>query len=68
MLIFTILGTAATIISTIIAVNSKNEAKKILVEIKNERNRNASNEGKIFLNNEGENSGVITGINTGDIK
>ena len=36
-LILTAIGTAATVVSTIVAVRAKNEAKKILKQIKEEK-------------------------------
>lgn len=66
-LILTAIGTAATIISTIIAVLSKNEAKRILKQIKEENSRNINNSGNVSVSNNGNNSGFISGINSGDI-
>ena len=40
-LIFTAIGAVATVISTIIAVRAKNESKRILEQIKEERNCSA---------------------------
>lgn len=67
MLILTIIGTIATIISTYIAVRAKNEAKNILKEINNHDNRNVSNSGKIEIKSNRGNTGIITGINTGEV-
>ena len=64
MLILTIIGTIATVVSTIIAINAKNQAEDILNEI---RNNNISNNGHINIKSKGNNHGVIAGINTGDI-
>lgn len=66
-LIFTAIGAVATVISTIIAVRAKNESKKILKEIKEQKSRNLQNSGDVEIKNIGSNSGVISGINTGDI-
>lgn len=43
MLILTIIGTCATVISTVLAIRAKNEAREILKEIKEEKNRNINN-------------------------
>ena len=66
-LILTAIGTVATVISTIIAVAAKNEAKKILNQVKEEKSRNVTNSGEIKVTNKGKNSGVMSGINTGEI-
>lgn len=42
--ILTAIGTAATIVSTVVAVRTKNEAKAILKQIKEERSRNIGND------------------------
>lgn len=62
--IATILGAIATIISTVIAVRAKEEAKTILKQIKE---GNIKNSGKIEVKNNGQNTGIINGINSGDI-
>ena len=66
-LLLTAIGTVATIISTIVAVRSKNEAKKILNQIVEEKNHNVETVGDVTVGNSGQNSGVISGINTGEI-
>lgn len=67
MLILTIIGTCATVISTVLAIRAKNEAREILKEIKEEKNRNINNKGKIDIKNTGTNSGIISGINAGEV-
>jgi hypothetical protein len=67
MLGLTIVGTVATIISTVVAVKAKNEARDILQEINKEKNRNVQSKGNLKVKNVGENAGVINGINSGDI-
>lgn len=67
-LILTIIATSATVISTVIAVRAKNEARNTLNEIKAEKNRNLSNSGSVNVSNSGRNSGVISGINTGEVR
>lgn len=65
--ILTAIGTAATIVSTVVAVRTKNEAKAILKQIKEERSRNIGNTGNIKIENKGSNSGIMSGINSGEI-
>ena len=67
-LILTAIGTAATVVSTIVAVCAKNEAKKILKQIKDEKSRNVTSNGDVEVTNNGNNSGVISGINSGEIR
>lgn len=66
-LILTAIGTVATVISTIVAVSAKNEAKKILKQVKEENSHNVTNGGEVEVTNKGNNSGVMSGINTGEI-
>ena len=66
-LILTAIGTVATVISRVVAVSAKNEAKKILKQIKEEKSRNVTNRGQVNVTNSGNNSGVISGINSGEI-
>ena len=65
--VFSLIGTIATVISTVIAVKARNEAKNILQQIKEVSSRNIDSSGIIELKNTGNNSGVISAINTGDI-
>ena len=67
-LILTAIGTAATVVSTIVAVRAKNEAKKILKQIKEEKSRNVTSNGDVEVTNNGNNSGVICGISSGEIR
>lgn len=68
-LILTGIGTVATIISTIVAIRAKHEAKRILQQIKEETNsRNITNKEPVQVTNSGNNSGVISGINSGEIR
>lgn len=66
-LILTAIGTVATVISTVIAIRAKNEAREILKQIKEERSRNVSNKGNVNIENKGSNSGIMSGINSGEI-
>ena len=45
-----------------------NEAKKILKQIKEEKSRNVTSNGDVEVTNNGNNSGVISGINSGEIR
>ena len=67
-LILTAIGTAATVVSAIVAVCAKNEAKKILKQIKEEKSRSVTSNGDVEVTNNGNNSGVISGINSGEIR
>ena len=67
MLIIAIIGTIATIISTVVAVKARNDAQKILLEINNQNKKNVNNSGDIGIKNTGINTGVISGINTGEV-
>lgn len=67
MLILNAIGTFATVISTVVAVRAKNETKDILKQIKEEHSRNIMNKGNVKVENSGNNSGIISGINSGEI-
>lgn len=58
-LIGTWIGAVAAVVSAIIALRAKNEAVKILNSIENLN--------KVSIENNGENSGIITGMNNGNI-
>ena len=62
MLILTVIGTCATVVSTVLAIRAKNEARDILKEIKEEKNRNINNKGKIDIKNTGTNSGIMLSL------
>ena len=66
-LILTAIGTVATVISTVIAIRAKNEAQDILKQIKEEHSRNVRNKGNVNVENNGSNSGIMIGINSGEI-
>lgn len=42
--------------------------KKILKQIKEEKSRNVTSNGDVEVTNNGNNSGVISGINSGEIR
>lgn len=66
-LILTAIGTVATVISTVIAIRAKNEAQDILKQIKEEHSRNVRNKGNVNVENNGSNSCIMSGINSGEI-
>ena len=65
MLVLTIVSTIATVISTILAIRAKNEAKDALSEIK--KYKNDIKDSEIKITSQGNNAGVIAGINAGEI-
>lgn len=65
---FTVVGTIASIVSAYVAVKAKNETKKIVEKFKEENSRNIKNSGNVTIKNTGENNGILTGINSGEIK
>ena len=76
MLIISFISMIATVCSCIISVKSKNEAKRILGEIKSInvntgaqaiQDNKVKNKGDIDISNSGNNSGIIGGIITGGI-
>ena len=64
-LVLSLISTIAAVISAIIAVGAKAEVKKLKHNIKG--NRNNQSFGKISIKNEGNNKGVMSAINSGDI-
>lgn len=67
MLIITLIGTIATVISTILAVRAKNKAQTILKQVQEVQSRNIRNNGSVHIINEKTNTGIISGINSGEI-
>lgn len=66
-LILTAIGTAATVVSTIVAVCAKMKQKNIKTD-KRRKSRNVTSNGDVEVTNNGNNSGVISGINSGEIR
>lgn len=64
----TVIGTIASIVSASVAVKAKNETKKIVEKFKEENSRNIKSSGNVTIKNTGENNGILTGINSGEIK
>lgn len=65
-LVLTVISTIVAIVSAILAVSAKNEVKKLKKQING--NDNVLNSGKISISNDGNNSGVMSGINNGEIR
>lgn len=65
-LILTTISTFAAVVSAIAAISAKNEVKTLKNHISG--NGNVQNSGKIIASNDGDNQGVISGVNTGDIR
>ena len=53
---------------TVFPCDEAEEAKKILKQIKEEKSRNVTSNGDVEVTNNGNNSGVISGINSGEIR
>lgn len=64
MFILTLIGTVASVVSAIVAVRAKNEAKKIVKGIIGNHNVQT---GDVQVKTEGDNYGVISGVNAGEI-
>lgn len=64
--VLTAISTIATVVSAVAAILAKNEVKKLENQITG--NSNAQNPGKISINNQGNNQGIISGVNTGEIR
>lgn len=76
MLAVNLISMVATVVSCIVAVRSKNEANRILTEMKilnvntgvqAVQGENVNNNAKIDIKNTGKNEGVIGGIITGGV-
>lgn len=65
-LILTIISTIAAVVSAIAAISAKNEVKELKNQITG--NGNVQNSGKISVNNKGNSQGIISGVNTGEIR
>lgn len=64
--VLSIISTIAAVVSAIAAILAKNEVKELKSYITG--NRNSQNSGRISINNRGDNHGVISGVNTGEIR
>ena len=56
----------AAVVSAIAAVSAKNEVKKLNNQISGKGN--IQNSGKVSIKNDGDNQGIISGVNTGEIR
>ena len=60
------ISTLAAVVSAFAAVKAKNEVKKLKNIINGDKNTQVS--GDVSVSNIGNNSGVISGVNSGDIR
>lgn len=65
-LILAAISTIAAVISAIAALSAKNEVKKLNNHISGKGN--IQNHGKVSIKNDGDNQGIISGVNTGEIR
>lgn len=65
-LILSTVSTIAAVISAITAIQAKNEVRKLSNLLQG--NKNIQLSGKLDIKNKGNNSGVISGVNTGEIR
>lgn len=65
-LILAAISTIAAVISAIAAVSAQNEVKKLNNQIAGKGN--IQNSGKVSIKNDGNNQGIISGVNTGEIR
>ena len=66
-LIFAGVSAVAAVFSLIMAFAAKSEVKKLKLQINSNSERSVGDSNKIKIGNSGENSGVMTGIITGDV-
>lgn len=64
--VLSLISTIAAVVSAVVAVSAKNEVHKLRNRIDGDQNAMVS--GNISITNEGENKGIISGVNTGDIR
>lgn len=62
--ILSVISTIAAVLSAIAAFGAKNEIKRLNI---GKGNSNAQIMGNVNIKNKGDNSGVISGVNTGEI-
>lgn len=65
-LILAAISTVAAVVSAVAAIQAKNEVQKLTNNLSGDRNVQLS--GKLNIKNKGNNQGVISGVNTGDIQ
>lgn len=64
-LILSVISTVAAVVSASVAVRAKNEVKKLKNSIRGNGNTQVS--GDVSVSNSGNNRGVISGVNSGEI-
>ncbi len=64
--ILTLISTIAAVISAVAAVQAKNEVKKIRNQLNGDKNVQVT--GSVSVNNQGKNTGVVSGVNTGNVR
>lgn len=64
--VLSVISTIAAVVSAIAAILAKNEVKRLNNQITG--NGNIQNSGKINVKNKGDNQGIISGVNTGEIR
>lgn len=65
-LVLTIISTIAAVVSAGAALSVNSQVKKLNNKISG--NRNIQNSGKISVKNQGDNQGIISGVNAGEIR
>ncbi len=65
-LVLTIISTIAAVVSAGEALSVNSQVKKLNNKISG--NRNIQNSGKISVKNQGDNQGIISGVNAGEIR
>lgn len=65
-LVLSLISTVAAVVSAYAAISAKHEVTRLKNQISG--NDNTQNSGEIDVKNEGTNQGVISGVNTGDIR
>ena len=65
-LIISVISTIAAVVSAVAAVSAKNKVKELQNQITG--NGNFQNSGKTSVENKGDNHGVVSGVNTGEIR
>lgn len=63
-LVLSAISTLAAVVSAIAAIRAKDEVSKLNAQL---GNKNVQISGDVRVENEGDNSGVISGVNTGEI-
>lgn len=64
-LILSAISTLAAVVSAIAAIRAKNEVKKLQNMVVGNRNNQIA--GNVSVKNKGENRGIVSGVNSGEI-